>query len=204
MVEIWKQCQFDNRYYISNEGNIKRLMCDGKYKNLKKSVLNKGKSHPYYYIQVQKGGKRKNCLIHRLVGLAFIKNDYPDKYKMIDHIDRDTFNNEVKNLRWCDQNINMKNTSKYRDDIPIENHRILLQREFTKKVKKSKKYNCELCNIQCVSPYNLKNHNNSHSHKLRLKCREEIKNLYNPRNFLIWRNNRYKGHKKMSYVQSIL
>lgn len=43
-------------------------------------------------------GKRKTCLIHKLVALTYIPN--PNNLSMVDHIDRNKLNNSVENLRW--------------------------------------------------------------------------------------------------------
>jgi len=51
-------------------------------------------------LQDSDGKKHKvNRLIHRLVAEAFIPN--PDCKPVIDHIDGNSLNNDVSNLRWC-------------------------------------------------------------------------------------------------------
>lgn len=97
MEEIWKQVPFDNRYAISNKGNVKSYVHgDGK---LLKSVSNKG----YPFIRI----KGKMYLVHRLVALAFIPTN--DTTLHIDHIDGNRMNNNVSNLRWCTQKENNNN-----------------------------------------------------------------------------------------------
>ena len=95
-MEEWIMCEFDDRYFISNFGNIKRILANGDERHLKPSILNKGKTHPYYYIQMCKKGKRTNYLIHRLVALAFCEG-HSDINNVCDHIDRNTFNNHYTN-----------------------------------------------------------------------------------------------------------
>jgi hypothetical protein len=115
MEEEWKKCFFDDRYYVSNMGNVKRVKCNGEEVIVKGSILNKNRTHLYKYIQIHKGGKRNNYLFHRLVAIAFLDNE--DNLPYVDHIDRDTFNNKLDNLRWCTQETNMRNSCVYRDDL---------------------------------------------------------------------------------------
>jgi hypothetical protein len=64
----------------------------------------------YKRINLKTNGKWKKFLIHRLVGIAFSEN--PDNKKVIDHIDNNPANNNVKNLRWCSQKENLANQGK--------------------------------------------------------------------------------------------
>ena len=93
---------FDN-YLVSNYGNIK---------NCKTNRILKLQNHPkgYKLIYLSKKGKVKNFRVHRLVGIAFLEN--PDNKEMIDHIDNNPANNNVKNLRWCSQKDNLANQGK--------------------------------------------------------------------------------------------
>ena len=52
----------------------------------------------------------KKVTVHRLVGNAFLEN--PDNKKIIDHIDNNPANNNVKNLRFCSQKENLYNQFK--------------------------------------------------------------------------------------------
>ena len=49
--------------------------------------------------------------IHRIIGQLFIENPRPDLFDRMDHIDRDTKNNSMDNLRWVNQKLNCINTS---------------------------------------------------------------------------------------------
>lgn len=103
MKEEWKVIDFiegyDNIYEVSNLGNVRRF--DNKKQ---KKVFNRGK---YLAVKFSNNGVDKNFYIHRLVAIAFIKNDFDKPY--IDHIDTNEKNNIVSNLRWATQKENMNN-----------------------------------------------------------------------------------------------
>ena len=91
-----------NNYFVSNFGNIK---------NVKTNRIMKQRNHNgYKLIGLCKNGKVKSFSVHRLVGIAFLKN--PDEKPVIDHIDNNPTNNNVKNLRWCSQKDNGCNRDK--------------------------------------------------------------------------------------------
>jgi hypothetical protein len=106
-MEVWKSC-FEN-YEISNLGNCRRKLKNNKYKSIDGSILNRGEG--YKYFQVNRNGKRTNYLFHHLVAQQFI-GDRPENL-IIDHIDRNSLNNNVDNLRYTTQKNNMKNTDCY-------------------------------------------------------------------------------------------
>ena len=108
MKEIWKPCIYDGvvyeGYLVSNKGNIKRLsrpawngqnwwtMPD---KIIKPSINNSG----YAIVGLQKDGKRKWCLVSRLVANAFYNLvPLPDTKYTVDHRDTNKLNNEATNL----------------------------------------------------------------------------------------------------------
>jgi hypothetical protein len=154
-MEIYKDCFFDARYKISNFGNIKKVLSNGNERSLKPSILNKNKTHPYYYIQIQKEGKRKNYLIHRLVAYHFCEN-HTETNNVCDHIDRDTFNNHYTNLRWGTQKDNMNNL--------IFNRTEEYKKEYNRQQQQKRAYKvtCE-CGI-IVAKYNLSAHKKSKFH----------------------------------------
>lgn len=67
----------------------------------------KGKVMPNGYIMVRlhKDGEETNALAHRLVAQAFIPN--PENLPEVNHKDRNTANNNVSNLEWCDRIYNL-------------------------------------------------------------------------------------------------
>ena len=167
MTEIWKECEFDKRYKISTMGNVMSFTRNTDGLVMKCSILNKNKDHhcPYKYIQTQKDGNRKNRLVHRLVALAFIPN--PDNLPYVDHIDRNTFNNELTNLRWVTHEDNMRNRYDYRIDIigTTEERKSIYSKEYRQinkekiKIQKQEKYNknkeklLEKFNCNCGGKY---------------------------------------------------
>ena len=51
--------------------------------------------------------KKKHFTLHRLLAIAFIDNPY--NLPVIDHMDRNTLNNNIENLRWVSQSENCVN-----------------------------------------------------------------------------------------------
>ena len=68
----------------------------------------------YYYVSLCKDGKAKKYKIHRLVAIHYIPN--PDNKPQVDHINRNTLDNRVENLRWATRSENMQNTGKYNNN----------------------------------------------------------------------------------------
>lgn len=91
---------YENLYKINKKGEI--FSC---YKKciLKPSITEDG----YFYILLTKEGKRTKNRIHRLIALQWIPN--PDNKSEVDHIDRDTKNNSIDNLRWVSRTENANN-----------------------------------------------------------------------------------------------
>lgn len=56
-------------------------------------------------VDLYKSGKRQCLLLHRLVAITFLPN--PNKYEVVNHIDRDKTNCDVSNLEWCSQSYNI-------------------------------------------------------------------------------------------------
>ena len=130
-MEIWKEIYFiengveyDYRemYAISNYGRVKSLsrpIWNGYcYVESKEKALKTIKrKDDYKGISLNKNGKRKYFLIHRLVAHMFLSDFYFDGAD-IDHIDTDRTNNHVSNLCWCTRKENCNNplTRKHKSD----------------------------------------------------------------------------------------
>ena len=63
----------------------------------------------YKQIGLRNGKKQKFFTIHRLIALAYIPN--PDNKPVVDHINRNTQDNRIENLRWATYKENKRNQS---------------------------------------------------------------------------------------------
>jgi hypothetical protein len=119
--EIWKQCGESKIcfYEVSNLGNVRSIT-----KVNKKERFLKGSPDIGNYLRIT---INKSIFIHTLVITTFIGQKL--KGLEIDHIDRNTQNNRLDNLRYCTHSENIRNRDYYRTDIleedPKERHRII-------------------------------------------------------------------------------
>lgn len=116
-MEVWKdvivdkenKSTYQDKYQVSNMGRVKSL---GRYKQnhdklqyveeriIKERFTVKG----YAYVSLYNNGKSSNYFIHRLVALAFLKNEF--NFPSINHLDEDIRNNSADNLEWCTHKYN--------------------------------------------------------------------------------------------------
>ena len=91
-----------SRYTIDINGNI--------YSKIRKRFIKTRVTDRYKQCNlINDDKKRKTISVHRLVALTFIPN--PNNLPVIDHIDRNKLNNNVKNLRWTTVYENCANQS---------------------------------------------------------------------------------------------
>lgn len=98
--EIWRYIDgYEGLYQVSNFGNVRTL------KFGKKRILKPSKDKDNYLkVTLCKDGKLKTYKIHRLAAFAFIPKIEGKNH--VDHIDGNRQNNNVNNLRWCNQKEN--------------------------------------------------------------------------------------------------
>jgi hypothetical protein len=108
-MEIWRIISDFPNYEISNLGNIKNIStgCNLKFSIVKPSKSSNKKHKIYNGVKLVNNKINKNKLVHRLVATTFIPN--PDKKMYVDHIDGNTINNVVSNLRWATASENRAN-----------------------------------------------------------------------------------------------
>ena len=102
--EDWRPVTgIEGKYEVSSHGRIKSL----NYHRENREQILKQYEDRYGYLKVilRKDGKPHYFTVHRLVATAFISNDH-DK-KCVDHIDCNTKNNNVENLRWVTNKENL-------------------------------------------------------------------------------------------------
>jgi len=114
-------------YLIYSNGNI----YNKKTKRYLKICYSKSRGQT----AIRVNGKMKSLYPHRLVAEYYIPN--PNKYKEVDHIDRNVHNNDISNLRWADRFIQNQNRNNNKNNK--SGHRCIMYLNHSKswKVKKT-------------------------------------------------------------------
>lgn len=122
-MEIWKRIEgYKPIYEISNLGRVRSISrvtpnARGLYVRKEKFLRVSYDKAGYAAVELfNEQGRKKKCLIHRLVAIHFIDN--PDNKPEIDHINGKRDDNRVENLKWCTRVENCNNPlslEKYRD-----------------------------------------------------------------------------------------
>lgn len=107
-MEKWKAIEgYNGRYEVSNYGRVKSVnMFIGTHIYIGTILSPVITSNGYLKVSLTLKGKRKTCLIHRLVAKAFIKN--VNNLPQVNHKDEIKTNNRVENLEWCSRSYNCK------------------------------------------------------------------------------------------------
>lgn len=114
-MEEWKQIG-QSKYEVSTLGNVRNGF---RMNVLKPRCIPKKGDYVCYEVYLDLDGLgQKHYKIHQLVARAFIPN--PDNKKEIDHIDRNTANNAVSNLRWSTRSEQCYNSRTRKDNALAE------------------------------------------------------------------------------------
>ena len=91
-------------YLIYPDGRIWGKKTQGRKEGFMKM---KSDNHGYLRLGLTNENGHKKFRLHRLIAQHYIPN--PNNYPEVDHIDGNTLNNDISNLRWCDRSINTMN-----------------------------------------------------------------------------------------------
>lgn len=109
MAEDWKIIPGFSDYEISENGKIRsqdrvKSYRSGRKMNLvgKEKLLRKHPANGFLMTDlIDDRGKRRTVYPHKMVAVVFVENDKPRKKKVVMHIDGNTENNHISNLRWA-------------------------------------------------------------------------------------------------------
>lgn len=112
-MEIWKDIDgYEGFYQVSNLGKVRSL--DRYARNGRffegKTLSSCDNGCGYLVVNLQVDGKNKMHTVHRLVAKAFIPNEH--NLPQVNHKDGDKSNNNIDNLEWCNNSMNMKHAYK--------------------------------------------------------------------------------------------
>lgn len=117
-VEIWKVIEGYSRYKVSPYGEV----LDTKTGKLVAKQL--AGIPQYHYVNVNRDdGERKLERVHRFVAMSYVDGRSED-FNVVDHIDRDKFNNHFSNLRWTNSTGNSLNMESniFLFDVPVKEY----------------------------------------------------------------------------------
>ena len=98
--EEWKDIEGYNTHQVSNKGRI--------YVKAANQIIYGHMAHGYRYLYLtDTEGNNHHYAVHRLVAQAFVPN--PENKPQVDHIDSNPVNNDANNLRWVNQEEQLKN-----------------------------------------------------------------------------------------------
>lgn len=102
---VYKDEVFENYEVSDIDGHIRN-------KTTKRELKSRDNLYGYYIVGLYKNKKCYTLKVHKIVAYTYsdkIPNDNPQKKTDVDHIDRNSYNNSVSNLRWTTHKENMKN-----------------------------------------------------------------------------------------------
>jgi hypothetical protein len=101
MIENWKSIKDYPKYSVSDLGRVRR-----------DHVLKPSRTGGYEEVVLHDAPRKKVYkYIHILVLSTFKPNSLPDLYDCVDHINRNTYDNRLVNLRWSNATLNGLNSN---------------------------------------------------------------------------------------------
>ena len=146
-MEKWIEIsETNNRYSISNFGNVKKNKETIVRDNGRKQIINEKILTPVSnnkgYLKVRcsiEKGVVKNIYIHRLVAKYFIHQE--DKSKdQVNHINGIKTDNNIDNLEWCNSKENINHSWKLGLSKPTNNVKIKIQDKIFTSIQKAAEY----------------------------------------------------------------
>jgi hypothetical protein len=109
--EEWRYIPgFENRYQVSNLGNVRSIdrLCWNKNTPYVRDgiILNPSLNNKGYYSVNLWDGKNKPYRVHTLVAMSFLNYKRCGMKQVVDHIDGDKLNNSLSNLQVTSQRVN--------------------------------------------------------------------------------------------------
>ena len=115
--EIWAPIEGYEGYEISTKGRVRSYWKNEMVGGKERIIVSLVETPSYLAIRIESGylrvhfgrkGKKIKPRIHRLMAIAFLPN--LNNLECVDHIDGNTLNNSLSNLRWCSKQQNILNS----------------------------------------------------------------------------------------------